>query len=141
PAINSVSYVIPEGRPLVVQAASSSQPFVASNMAVGPGYFSVLGMPLLAGREFARGGPPSPPGGVLITQYLAAQLWPGQSAVGRTLRVVGAPQTLQVIGVTPNGVFSRYQREQRANYVFRSADEEPVRPGFGYLSMYVRYSG
>jgi hypothetical protein len=110
-------------------------------MAVGPDYFAVLGMPLVAGREFTSGRLPGAKGGVLITQHLAARLWPEQSAMGRTLRILGRAEAVQVIGVTPNGVFSRYQREPQASYVFRSADDEPVRPGMGYLSMYVRYTG
>jgi ABC-type antimicrobial peptide transport system permease subunit len=89
---------------------------------------------------------------VLVTQHLADQLWPGQSAIGRTLRFRSRPDPVQVVGVTPNGVFSRFQREPAASYVFRSVDQElrkpervspagtPVGISSGFFTVHVRHS-
>jgi hypothetical protein len=126
---------------------------IATGMSVGPDYFATLGMTLIAGHEFTSGGPPDVLRGVLVTRHLADQLWPGQSAVGRTLRIRSRPDPVQVVGVTPNGVFSRFQRESPASYVFQSVDQELRRPGpaplpgtplgiaSGFFTLHVRHSG
>jgi putative ABC transport system permease protein len=77
---------------------------------VTPDYFRALGMPVLAGRTFtaADGGGAARP--VIINQYLAGVLYPGQSAVGRRLELVpGArtpwtrrPGVYDIVGVVPN---------------------------------------
>jgi len=60
---------------------------------------------------------------------------------------------VQVVGVTPNGVFSRFQCESLASYVFQSVDQELRRPGpaplpgtplgiaSGFFTLHVRHSG
>jgi predicted permease len=151
PGVQSVSYTA-DSRPEPVQADGSSQPVIATGMLVGPDYFSTLGMTLVAGHEFTSGAPADVAGGVLVTQHLADQLWPGQSAIGRTLRFGSRPDPVQVVGVTPNGVFSRFQRESAASYVFRSVDQElrkpervsragtPVGISSGFFTVHVRHS-
>jgi hypothetical protein len=62
--------------------------------------FDVLGMPLLAGRAFADDPAAHE---VVVNQALAAQLWPAQSAVGRTLGqrvVVGVASDARVANLT-----------------------------------------
>ncbi len=54
--------------------------------AVTPGYFGVLGIPLLAGRLFAPSDGPESEPVVIVSEQLAQRLWPGQSAVGQRLR-------------------------------------------------------
>ncbi|MEM7354554.1 MAG: ADOP family duplicated permease [Acidobacteriota bacterium] len=85
---------------------------------VWPGYFDTLQIPLLAGRDFVYAD--DPPGllawldapeertgqpRVVIDQRLAEQLWPGQNALGRTLRYNTSGNNLyfdaEVIGVVP----------------------------------------
>lgn len=64
---------------------------------VGARYFEVLGLPLLDGREFdsrdtAEGQPVA-----IINEVLARQVWPGERAVGRTVRIGG--RSHEVVGV------------------------------------------
>src|SRR5262249_10617583 len=66
PGVQSVSYR-GDFRPEPVQADRSSQPIIATTMAVGPDYFATLGMPLVAGREFTRDGARDVQAGVIIT--------------------------------------------------------------------------
>ena len=68
-----------------------------------PGYLHVMGVRLIAGREFDPSAyrnfktmPAS--GGIIITQKLATLLWPGQNALGRSIWV-GEENHYQVIGV------------------------------------------
>jgi predicted permease len=75
---------------------------------VSPGYFSTLGIPLVAGRFFNGGENPTGPREAVINETFARQFWPGQSAVGRRF-VYGdlpAPDAKDANGqpVTPNWV-------------------------------------
>ena len=71
----------------------------ARNMIVAPGYFDAIGLRLLQGRDFtwddatANGSPMA-----VITDDMAATLWPGQAALGRTL-YLSSGRTLEVVGV------------------------------------------
>ena len=68
-----------------------------------PGYLHVMGVRLIAGREFDPSAyrnfktmPAS--GGIIISQKLATLLWPGQNALGRSIWV-GEENHYQVIGI------------------------------------------
>lgn len=65
-----------------------NQPPQATNILVprlwvDPEYFRVLGIPLVAGRMFEPGDPPT---NVIVTEALATRLWPGVDAVGHRFR-------------------------------------------------------
>lgn len=52
-----------------------------------PGYFAAMGIPLIEGRTFdARDTVSAPPVGI-IDQRIASLMWPGESAIGRRMRV------------------------------------------------------
>jgi predicted permease len=61
---------------------------------VTPGYFATLGVPLLAGRDFAAADRPDV---AIVSRALADKLWPGGSAVGQ--RLMAGTQALEVVGV------------------------------------------
>jgi len=64
------------------------------------GYLEALGVPLLAGRSFARADDSQPL--VVVDEWLARELWPNESAIGRRLLVVntvGPPRWTEVVGV------------------------------------------
>ena len=62
----------PDARPLKM---------TVSGYGVGPDFFELYGIPLLAGRSFQAGDGPDD---VIVGERLAARLWPGQNPVGRT---------------------------------------------------------
>jgi putative ABC transport system permease protein len=64
--------------------------------AVTPGYFEVLRMPLIAGRNFAPGDDENGP--ILVNQALARQYWNNDSPVGKTTVSVGG-RTREIVGV------------------------------------------
>ena len=80
--------------------ASMSMPVPVRGGAIGPSYFSTLGVAMRAGRPFAdadsAGGEPV----AIVNEVLAAQFWPGdalQSVIGRQVWIDGSART--VVGV------------------------------------------
>jgi predicted permease len=65
---------------------------------VSPGYFAAMGIPLERGREFDAADLTGA-AAVVISRGAAAQLWPGEEAVGQTIQVDGEPTARRVIGV------------------------------------------
>jgi putative ABC transport system permease protein len=67
----------------------------------GPRYCATLGIPMLAGRDLADHdvAARTPKVGI-VSQSLAAMLWPGESPIGRRLRLPGAETDLQIVGLT-----------------------------------------
>lgn len=57
---------------------------------VTPSFFSVMGIPLVAGRTFDR----STPDGIVVSETLAEHLWPGQSPIGRVVRLGAEPRRI-----------------------------------------------
>jgi len=64
---------------------------------VGPSYFVTMGIPLVEGREFARGDNDSAPAVAVINELMASQYWKGVDPVGRRFQAKG--QWLQVVGI------------------------------------------
>jgi putative ABC transport system permease protein len=75
----------------------------AQNRWVSPGYFRLMSIPLLKGREFTREDGPQSPGVVVIDEALAARYWPNQSPLGQRLRIddggAAPPREVEVVGV------------------------------------------
>lgn len=73
---------------------------VAQVTAASDGYFTVMQIPLLAGREFDAHDQPSSERVAVVNKTLAAAAWPGESAIGKTIRVLGTPVvSVRVVGV------------------------------------------
>jgi predicted permease len=65
---------------------------------VSADFFTTLGIPLVAGRSF-REGETAETNIVIVNEAMAHQLWPGENAVGKTVK---PGRTLEVIGVVRN---------------------------------------
>lgn len=86
------------------------QPPVAAMLrAASPGYFATMGTRILAGREFERADRIGAPPVAIVNETLASDLWPGESAVGKHLRLPSAMTTsgvreevVEIVGVTGN---------------------------------------
>ena len=79
---------------------------------------------------------------MVISEHLARTAWPGQSPLGRTLRFParrGAASAV-VIGVVPNGMFNRMQRQTDASSVFFSAHQRRRRE-LPFFTLYFRHGG
>ena len=87
-----------------------------------PGYFEVMGIPLLRGRTFTAQDDAKAEAAVVITESLATRGWPGQDPIGRRLHL-GGPQAknpwLTVVGVVKDVRNERPEDEPRPT-VYRS---------------------
>ncbi|MXY23383.1 MAG: FtsX-like permease family protein [Acidobacteria bacterium] len=66
---------------------------------VSAGFFRTLGVPVLEGREFNDADQPDAPPVAMVNRTLASRLWPGSSAVGRTLAFPRSGGDRTVVGV------------------------------------------
>jgi ABC-type antimicrobial peptide transport system permease subunit len=64
---------------------------------VGPGYFGVLRIPLIAGREFGRGDKKAGEPVALVNETLARRI--GPNALGQTLLVGTKPSPRRIVGI------------------------------------------
>jgi len=86
------------------------QDYRARFRAVGPGFFSTLGMPLIDGRDFNDGDKEGSERVVIISQGLANLLYPGQNALNRkiqwtdpVIKFIGmSPEPRRIIAVVPD---------------------------------------
>ncbi len=86
---------------------------------VSPGFFAALGVPLVAGRDFTDADRRGTERVVIVSQTLAARLFPGQEAVNR--RIVWSDPIMKFIDVSPE--------PRRIVGVAADLDDEHVVPG------------
>lgn len=112
-AIDAMSNLGVEGRPPLPLGEEQR----VTTLIADPGYFQVMGIPLLAGRGFLatdrldtfptpqqRASTPAPPDAprvALINQALARRFFPDENPVGKRIRlgVMSAPNTWEIVGV------------------------------------------
>jgi putative ABC transport system permease protein len=102
-------HAVPEQVAWVVSAAEHFDPAApagppAMRASVSPGYFAALDMRVLSGRDFDARDTRATPRAGIISAALAAKLWPGRDAVGRTAVLVSTwpgstPEPFEVVGV------------------------------------------
>lgn len=65
---------------------------------VSDGYLKALGIALIAGRDISERDTPSGEPVIVINQTMARRLWPGQNAIGQTMRACGERHVVGVVG-------------------------------------------
>jgi putative ABC transport system permease protein len=69
-------------------------------VSVGPGYFRVLRIPVLRGRDFTAGDDASAPPVAIVSQAMARKFWGTTDVVGRRIRMGdGEGETAEIVGV------------------------------------------
>lgn len=95
---NSTGFVV-EGQPLVPDAERVETPFDA----VTPGYFQVMGIPIVRGRAFTDQDRSGSPLVAIINEEMANRYWPTEDAVGKRFKFGDDPESEQpwmtVVGV------------------------------------------
>lgn len=86
----------------------------AQTIPMTPALFTALGLQLVEGRTFTDAEVDNPAASVaIVNRRLAQAFWPGQSAVGRQLRVLetDGPVILRIVGVAPDLVYEELGEE------------------------------
>jgi predicted permease len=72
---------------------------------VSPSYFTTLGIPRIAGRDFTVADSAGAPRVAIVTEALAQRFWPGATAVGRRFRTSEDTIAFTVVGVVRNSKY------------------------------------
>ena len=73
---------------------------------VSPGFFGAIGVPLLAGRDFAETDTADTPGVVVVNQSFVSRFGLGDGVLGRRFRPAGADADLEIVGVVADAAYS-----------------------------------
>ena len=81
----------------------AGQDFHARYHMATPGYFSALGIPLIAGRFFTPADRPDAPQAIIINRIMAEKYWPGENVIGKRMSFDDHPKSdkdwITVVGV------------------------------------------
>lgn len=80
---------------------------------ISPRYFAVMGIPLVAGRDFNDADDAGALNVAIVNEHFARKFWPGQDVVGRTFRAGGRERT--IVGVAKAG---KYRQMNEAPHAF-----------------------
>jgi predicted permease len=135
PKVAAVSYATavppdPFGQMTTVTGGTRVNAFAA-----GPRYLEALGV-RVQGRDFAEAD--AARDAAILTQRMETALFPGQSALGRTVELFGRPW--EVIGVVPNGAYCGLREQGGDQFAFTSRFDSEG-PGAGVRYFNIRYSG
>ncbi len=111
----SLAMVVPLGgrRGGTNVSADTSSPSVQVNFnVVSAGYFQTIGIPVVAGRDFASADGAGAPSVAVVNEVFARRFWPGGQAVGRTFLREGS-ERIEVIGVVRDGRMRNYREDPR----------------------------
>ena len=110
-----------ESQPVV---ASADQPR-ARYRAVSPGYFSVMGIPLIKGRYFDQSDGERTPDVVIINEAMARRYWPREDPIGKRIQP-GEGKWCVIVGVAGNvrykGLDAEIEPEMYYHYLQVPAD-------------------
>ncbi len=78
---------------------STDEPTRAHPRVITPGYFQVMGIPIVSGRRFSRQDGENAPLVAIVNQTMAKRYWPDASPVGRRVRIGRTPAMREIVGV------------------------------------------
>jgi ABC-type antimicrobial peptide transport system permease subunit len=99
-----------------------------SLVAIAPEYFNVLGASIIAGRDFTEYDGDSAPPAAIVNERFASLHWPGQSPVGRRVRIVDGGNTRPwrvVVGMAANIMNADPLRQQFKPMIYVPLRQEP----------------
>jgi predicted permease len=107
---------------------------------VGPGYFSTMGIPLIAGREFTAADTVPTQKVAIVNEAFVKKFNLGRDAIGKMMgsgRGYRSPLDIQIVGVVQNAKYSEVKRVVPPLF-FRPYRQDPA---LGSASFYVRTAG
>jgi predicted permease len=115
------------------RAADGSAAISIATNAVGAGYFTVMGLPILQGHDFQNIDAPSGRRAVVINETMARRFWPNRDPIGQTFNTAGRNgQPVEVIGVVRDIKYYSPTEAPRP-YVYVLADQTGARAGTIHL--------
>ena len=103
---------------------------------IGPGYFSTLGVPLLAGREFTRADAASAPKVAIVNETFAKKFNMGRDVVGRHMGKEGfnGGMPIEIVGFAQNAKYSDVKRDIPPQFFIPYRQDDRL----GFIVVYVR---
>jgi predicted permease len=105
---------------------------------VSPGYFDLLRVPLLAGRDFRREDDESAARVMIVNQSFARRFFEGRDPVGRRVRIYGKPFT--IVGMVKDSKYYSLS-EAPQPYFYMSFDQVHNGSGENGVALYARTEG
>jgi predicted permease len=106
--------------------------------AIGPGHFSNMGIPLLAGREFTRADVMDSPKVVIVNETFAKTFFPSGNAIGHHLRFgysTDHPPDMEIVAVVKDSHHDGVKEEEIKPFVYAPYAQET---NHGRLTYYIR---
>jgi putative ABC transport system permease protein len=97
---------------------------IANFLYVTPSYFATMQTPILQGRNFGPQDRLDSPKVAVINRGMANRLWPGQSALGKSIRFGDRDRGFVIIGITPNVPFLGLAKPV-GNQIYMSIEQDP----------------
>lgn len=112
-------------RPTLIQSEGIQRVMPVGTMRVGPGYLEALGVQVIEGRGLTGAYIPATqmPQHAVVTAALAEALWPGQTALGRRIRIGSSPAALEIVGVAENFAIGSMRFESPAAILIVAGSE------------------
>jgi putative ABC transport system permease protein len=135
-SVTSLPSIDPTSDPFAVEGrayATTGDYPVAHSDVVSDGLFATLGVRPLGGREFERLDTVRSQPVVMVNQSLARKLWPGESALGKRIRLMAGPSEepwRTVVGVVPDLMLSGVGDKKPDAFFRPLAQSGPVRLSF-----------
>ena len=102
---------------------------------VSPGYFNVLRMPLLSGRDFRPQDTPDAPRVMIVNESFARRFFDGRDPVGRQVRRYGKP--FRIVGMVKDSKYYSLSEDLQP-YFYMSFDQVHFGSGESGVAVYAR---
>jgi len=124
--LRRIAYEV-DGAPSAGAVVDDQQRPTVSTFVAGPSYFATVGARLIAGRAFTTFDGDSAPPVVVVNERFAAGTWPGESAVGKRLRLMAGASSewMTVVGVVGNIAQNDRTRQTLAPVVYVPFQQSP----------------
>jgi len=123
-----------EGRPVVPMA---DMPEV-SVRAISSGYMRAMRIPLVRGRDINDSDAEARSGGILISESLARQFWPGEDAIGKHLTMTFFPDAIrEVVGIVGDVKLDSLDQSRPSSVLYLPLQQMsvPANGGWGSFPM------
>ncbi len=112
---------------------------VVCEKSIGPGYFSGLGVPLMAGRDFMESDTGNYPSVAIVNEAFAQYFFHKRNPIGRRFDLTGdskSPRSIEIVGLVRNAAFGDLRsREKRVFFLCLN------QTGFYSGALHIRMNG